>query len=51
MKCSLDRFIHWKKYVVCNGKVAITTNNVIDPYFATMKGLLQGDRFPLCCLT
>lgn len=44
MKCFPDRFIHWTKYVVCNGKVAIAINDVIGPYFATRKGLRQGDR-------
>jgi hypothetical protein len=36
---------------VTGGKVAITTNDVIGPYFATHKGVRQGDPFCPFCLT
>lgn len=39
MKGFPDHFVQWTMSVVSNGKVAITTNDVIGPYFVTMKGL------------
>ena len=45
MKGFPERFVQWTKDVVSNGKVAITINDVIGPYFVTRKGLRQGDPF------
>ena len=45
MKGFPDKFIRWTKAVIHNGKVAITLNDLIGPYFVTRKGLRQGDPF------